>query len=511
MLGKEGKIKRSRLLVYISVLLLLVAALLFGLNIALAGDVKTLSVEDVRAMPSSGGGYRSINNWKTVETTSFEGVSVCGLLDGCGVTDDGASIKIWAPDGYFWPALGDTLTVKELKKKGIGGLPPLIAYEMSGKALDPEPDGTGPLRYVAPQYSIDDTNKPSWVSNVRLIEVGPLGKGAKPPDAKKIPAGEVCVYGNIPPVYPISMMLPLAFGAAGLAVLLMSLITVIASRSSRRHLRSAVSALLAACLLAGTALALSGGTVRAQESAVFSNGELASMPAFSGHYTFLKQLPPYSYYETDYTGVPVSYLVNEKLRLAPGSSGVVIRARDGYAVTLSLEQVNKTYPGGLKLIIAYAKGGQPLAGDEGPIRLIVPQNKQGTRDQGGDANTPLCARMIFAVEVTPVPAGVSVPSPGSVPSGSLAVYGSVTEPPPSVTPAPPPQAQPRADSAQNPAPAAPQPGQAPVTANAVLDLVNSGFGGARGVVSWVAGSAFSFVLPGRAGALLWLAFHRSGV
>ncbi len=494
-----------------SVLLLLVAAILFGLNIALAGDVLTLGVEDVKAMTSSRGDYRSINNWKTVETTSFKGVSVWGLLEGCGVTDGGASIKISAPDGYFWPALGTTLTVKELKKKGIGGLLPLIGYEMNTKALDPEPDGTGPLRYVAPQYSIGDTNKPSWVSNVRLIEVGPLEKGARPPAVKKIPADQVWVWGNIPPVYPMSMMIPLAFGAAGLAVLLMSLITVIASRSSRRHLRSAVSALLAAFLLAGTALALSGGTARAQASAVFSNGELVSMPAFSGHYTFLKQLPPYSYYEADYTGVPVSYLVNEKLRLAPGASGVVVRARDGYAATLSLEQVNKTYPGGLKLIIAFAKGGQPLAGDEGPLRLIVPQNKQGTRDQGGDANTPLCARLIFAVEVTPVPAGVSVPSPGSVPPGSLAVYGSVTEPPPNVTPAPPPQAQPQADPAQNPAAAAPQPGQAPVPANAVLDLVNSGFGGARGVVSWVAGSAFSLVLPGRAGALLWLAFHRSGV
>jgi hypothetical protein len=105
---------------------------------------------------------------------------------------------------------------------------------------------------------------------------------------------------------------------------------------------------------------------------------------------------------------------------------VRVLARDGYAVSLTLSQVQATYPGGLKAIIAYQKGGSPLTGDEGGLRLIVPQSTPGKKDQGGDANTPLCARMIYAVEVVPVPVGEQPPSAGEVPEGSLAVYGAVS-------------------------------------------------------------------------------------
>ena len=147
-------------------------------------------------------------------------------------------------------------------------------------------------------------------------------------------------------------------------------------------------------------------------------GELTSMPAFAGHYTFLKSQEPFTYYEEDYKGVPLSYLIEEKLSLSAGASGVKVIARDGYKVTLSLAQARKTYPGGLQAIIAYEKSGASLAGDEGPLRLIVPQSQPGSKDQGGDANTPLCARMIYAVEVHPLPARVSVPPhAGEVPGG----------------------------------------------------------------------------------------------
>jgi hypothetical protein len=168
----------------------------------------------------------------------------------------------------------------------------------------------------------------------------------------------------------------------------------------------------------------------------FSMGELIAMPAFAGHYTFLKSQEPFTYYEEDYKGVPLSYLIEEKLSISPGASGVKVIARDGYEISMSLVQVRKTYPGGLKIIIAYEKSGAPLAGDEGPLRLIVPQNVPGSKDQGGESNTPLCARMIYAVEVQPLPDGEQAPEASEVPEGSLAVCGAVSEPAPQPQPTP---------------------------------------------------------------------------
>ena len=66
---------------------------------------------------------------------------------------------------------------------------------MNGAALEPEPSGSGPLRLVMPQYAETDVNKPSWVSNVRLIEVGPLERGASQPDAASVPLDQVWLYG----------------------------------------------------------------------------------------------------------------------------------------------------------------------------------------------------------------------------------------------------------------------------------------------------------------------------
>ncbi len=514
MLGKEGEIKKSRLLIYCSIPVLVASVVLFALYFALASDTRVLSVDDVRGLPSAEGDYRSINNWKTVETTSFKGSAMTDVLESVGVTSPAATVKVIAPDGYFWPAVGTRLTVRELGEENADGLGRLLAYEMNGETLDPEPDGMGPLRYVAPQYTPDETNKPSWVSNLRVIEVGPLEKDFESPDPKKVPADEVWIVGEVPRSYPYGIALPIAVGGAGLALLMVGLVMMFSSKRRSGSSGAAIAVLLAACLIAG--LAFPAGGARGQASATFSLAELTSMPAFSGHYTFLKQLEPYTYYEEDYTGVTLSYLINEKLRPAPGANGVIVRARDGYAATLTMEQVNRTYPGNLKAIIAYAKKGSALKGDEGPIRLIVPQNNPGKRDEGGDANTPLCARLIYAVEVTPLPGGVSVPSPGSVPEGSLAVYGAVTAAPapaPSPAPAPQPQGQPQSPAVtpQNLVQATPQAGETPASAsNAAVDMLNRAFWGRSGVLSWLGGSTFGYVLPGRAGTLFWFLYHRMG-
>ena len=131
--------------------------------------------------------------------------------------------------------------------------------------------------------------------------------------------------------------------------------------------KTAVLILLAVALAFSLALGMPGRAAgqAAENSQVFSRSELQSMPAFSGHYTFLKSQEPFTYYEEDYEGVPLSYLLEGAMQLEPGAQGVVVRCTDGYKVNLSLSQAKQTYPGGLKAIVAYSKGGQPLSGDEG--------------------------------------------------------------------------------------------------------------------------------------------------
>ena len=501
-LGKESSLKsKYRLLIVIALLFIATSAFLFILRYTGSESHRVFDAEDLKAMPGTGGAYRSINNWATVEVTSFKGVNVSTILKRSGA-GGGARVRVVAPDGYFWPEVGTWMTPAELDRASPDGLYPIIAYEIDGKALDPEPEGTGPLRYVAPQYAEDEVNKPSWVSNVRLIEVGPLEKGVKAPDAKKVPVDQVWVYGNVPTGYPVSLVFPVLAAVIGLVVLAMALVGIRVDRNKGSSKSNGVVVALILFLSFGsagvTALRFTAPVCLAQQGpSVFSMSELTAMPAFSGHYTFLKQLPPYTYYEQDYTGVALSSLLREKMSLSPGANQVVVRARDGYTATLTIQQVDAVYPGSLKAIIAYSKGGQPLAGDEGPLRLIVPQNKPGNHDQGSDPNTPLCGRMICAVEVLPLPAGTSAPDPGSIPAGSLAVYGAVSAvaaTPPATPPAPAaPAAQPPATPA--PAQATPSTPQPSAAANPVNDLVNSRYGGPDGLAFGLAGRGLSLVCP----------------
>lgn len=59
-------------------------------------------------------------------------------------------------------------------------------------------------------------------------------------------------------------------------------------------------------------------------------------------------------------------------------SGLVrVTASDGYQVVFSLGELDPTL-GGERVLIAYARNGEPLAKD-GPLRLVVPGDKRGAR------------------------------------------------------------------------------------------------------------------------------------
>ncbi len=447
--------RKPLMLLVLAAILIAASVTLFILRQAGAEDHMVVTYDEVLSLPSTTDVYHSINNWQTVEDTEFEGIELFEFLEEKGIEEDGAEVRLIAPDGYFWPAVGTTLTLAELKEANAVGLYPMLAWEMNGIVMQPEPDGSGPLRLVMPQYSEDEVNKPSWVSNIRLIEIGPIADGAESPDATEVPVDEVWIYGNIPAVYPFSVIFPIISLLAGILVLAVAILTRTADRKKKRKASQVVAAMvLVAVLMAVTPLALprQSSCLADPGSRTFSMGELTAMPAFASHYTFLKSQEPFTYYEADYKGVPLSYLIEERMSLSSGASGVKVIARDGYEISLSLAQVRKVYPGGLKVIIAYEKDGAPLVGDEGPLRLIVPQSVPGSKEQGGEPNTPLCARMVYAVEVQPLPAGESPPVESEIPKGSLAVYGALSEP------APQPQSQPP------PTPVTPQP--APVSPGA---------------------------------------------
>lgn len=431
---------RSRILLIVSVILLLGAG--FALVTRYVGVEReaVLTYDEMTSMPAVSATYHSINNWATVEDTDVTGVPLYQVLEKAGVTDGGTQVEVIAPDGYFWPAVGDIMDLDELHRPNSQGLYPMLAWEMNGETLQPEPDGSGPLRLVMPQYGEEEVNKPSWVSNVRLIQVGPLEKGYQAPEAGEVPLEEIRVYGDIPATYPVPLWPVVLVGVIGLLLLGEALLHERLAGGDKAA-KEAVFLLVVVALASSLALGVPGRAAgqAAQNSQVFSGSELQSMPAFSGHYTFLKSQEPYTYYEADYEGVPLSYLLQGAMQLDPGARGVLVRCTDGYKVELSLSQASRTYPGDLKAIVAYAKGGSPLQGDEGPLRLIMPQSSPGDKSSGGDANTPSSARMVYAVEVAPLPAGFTPPSPASVPAGSLAVYGAVTLPAPAAEPVEPEQ------------------------------------------------------------------------
>ena len=513
---KGGRtVRHLRLLLVIAILLLLVSVGLFVTSLGGAGKV-VLTVGSIKGMQSAKGTYRSINRFKTIQNTRYEGVPAGELLSSVGAGSGNNSVKIIASDGYFWPPVGKKLTVGQLTRKNKQGLSPILAYGMDGKALDPEPDGTGPVRYVAPQYQATDMNKPSWVSNVSVIEVRPFPKGVKAPDPKKVPTGQVWIVGDVGNGLPGGRIAAYVAGGLGLALLL--LVIAMFYVQHRRRLGDTatmppvppVAMLIALILMAGLVLPLSiPERSMAATSKVFSMAELKAMPSFSGHYTFLKQLSPYTYYEADYKGVPLSTLLEQSLALDAGASAVKVKARDGYDVSLTIDQVRATYPNGLKAIIAYEKSGQALSSDEGPLRLIVPQNHPGKRDAGGDANTPNCERMVCSVEVSQVPSGMQAPTTASIPDGSCAVYGAVSEPATAPQPAPAPAPQPVAPTqAQQPAA---QPATAPASqpqaqpAADVKSQVVAALGGPGHLAAYGGALPLTLVLPAPlSGAMCWL-------
>jgi DMSO/TMAO reductase YedYZ molybdopterin-dependent catalytic subunit len=86
-----------------------------------------------------------------------------------------------------------------------------------------------------------------------------------------------------------------------------------------------------------------------------------------------------------FTGVRL-YAVLEHVGIAANPSTrnpllrryLVITANDGYQVVLSGGEIDPNF-GNVPILLAWEQDGQPLAGDDGPLRLVVPGDLRGGR------------------------------------------------------------------------------------------------------------------------------------
>jgi molybdopterin-binding protein len=106
---------------------------------------------------------------------------------------------------------------------------------------------------------------------------------------------------------------------------------------------------------------------------------------------------------SEYTGVPIAKLV-ESAGIALGKSVrgerlaefVMIRATDGYRVLFSISEIDPMFRE-RTLLLCYRKNGAPLPGTEGPLRVVVADEKRHAR----------WVRQVIAIELGRVEAPAS--------------------------------------------------------------------------------------------------------
>ncbi|MEW6555149.1 MAG: IPT/TIG domain-containing protein [Actinomycetota bacterium] len=235
-------------------------------------------------------------------------------------------------------------------------------------------------------------------------------------------------------------------------------------------MRKTLIIFLMLALCAGTLFAvLAGPTARPDvalaspdpHTRVFTETYLKSMPTFSGHYTLTKSSSPYTYFEQDWKGVDLSYLLETEVGLAPGTTGIKIQADDGFGRSHTLDEMRgNSNPRGLKTLLAYmyatASADNPHAPDpvgapwvapltpdtlvsnaDGPFRSVLPQTIEGPSSSntaysppgtGTAGNWSKSVKLVRAIEVLPLPAGMtelSAAELGALPDDQILVYGNI--------------------------------------------------------------------------------------
>jgi len=129
------------------------------------------------------------------------------------------------------------------------------------------------------------------VSNLRVIVVGPLKKGEKPPSAKKVPSSELVVFGRVSPTYPYSIAFPIVAAALGLLFLVAAIVLPRKKKEDTDPSKINGAAVTLVVLLACFLIWPAASARAADGQVVFTMDQLKAMPSVTAHYTFLKQLP----------------------------------------------------------------------------------------------------------------------------------------------------------------------------------------------------------------------------
>ena len=204
-----------------------------------------------------------------------------------------------------------------------------------------------------------------------------------------------------------------------------------------------LAALLVASLapLAATAAAAAEGGGRRVDASTgatpnyrtFPERDLKGMPEAGGRYSILKNKEPYTYYEQEWYGLKLSYLLDVEVGLKQGTTGIKVVGADGYAVTLSPDEMRDANVQGLSALLGWRKGAVNKTGGpyteldeaEGPFRLVVPQAPKAGPHPSGSPNWNKCVGQVRAIEVIPTPPGLLSVDPATVPAGQILVYGNV--------------------------------------------------------------------------------------
>jgi hypothetical protein len=128
-------------------------------------------------------------------------------------------------------------------------------------------------------------------------------------------------------------------------------------------------------MMAQLALEVEGG---AQKS--ISPSEFQKMP----HQT-LTVTNPHTQKQEKYEGVPLRALLDrvgvpsgEKLRGPEMRSYLIISAKDGYEVVLTLVEIDPTFQQN-QVLVADTLDGKPLDDKHGPLQLVVPEDRRPAR------------------------------------------------------------------------------------------------------------------------------------
>jgi DMSO/TMAO reductase YedYZ molybdopterin-dependent catalytic subunit len=89
--------------------------------------------------------------------------------------------------------------------------------------------------------------------------------------------------------------------------------------------------------------------------------------------------------KTTYEGVPLQEILKKagipfgrQMRGKALAGYVLAEAKDGYAVVFSLGELDPEL-GGTRIIVADKRDGKPLFEYQGPVRLVIPADKEGAR------------------------------------------------------------------------------------------------------------------------------------